>query len=163
MTLPPRSSSAGSSITCAARPTHCAARTVANSQAPERGDEAARSRLRCAATHSRFAAAGADRSSPWHRAAPAAAPEGKCATLEQALVVFRQADSLGELAPTYDALAAVDADLGDWRSAFDYRTLAQTTATRLLRDQLDQRFASLKVEFDTAARDTEKQAADARE
>jgi len=39
------------------------------------------------------------------------------ATLEQALVVFRQADSLGELAPTYDALAAVDADLGDWRSA----------------------------------------------
>ena len=77
------------------------------------------------------------------------------ATLEQALVVFRQADSLGELAPTYDARAAVDADLGDWRSAFDYRTLAQTTATRLLRDQLDQRFASLKVEFDTAARDTE--------
>jgi diguanylate cyclase (GGDEF)-like protein len=77
------------------------------------------------------------------------------AILEQALVVFRQADSLGELTPTYDALAAVDADLGDWRSAFDYRTLAQTTATRLLRDQLDQRFATLKVGFDTAAREKE--------
>jgi diguanylate cyclase (GGDEF)-like protein len=77
------------------------------------------------------------------------------AILEQALVVFRQADSLGELTPTYDALAAVDADLGDWRSAFDYRTLAQSTSNRLLRDQLDQRFATLKVEFDTAAREQE--------
>jgi diguanylate cyclase (GGDEF)-like protein len=77
------------------------------------------------------------------------------AMLEQALVVFRHADSLGELTPTYDALAAVDADLGDWRSAFDYRTLAQTTATRLLRDQLDQRFETLKVEFDTAAKEQE--------
>jgi len=77
------------------------------------------------------------------------------AALEQALAVFRQADSVGELAPTYDALAAVNADLGDWRSAFDYRTLAQSTATRLLRNQLDQRFATLKVEFDTAAREQE--------
>jgi diguanylate cyclase (GGDEF)-like protein len=77
------------------------------------------------------------------------------AMLEQALTVFRQADSLGELTQTYDALAAVDADVGDWRSAFEYRTLAQTTATRLLRDQLDQRFATLKVEFDTAAREKE--------
>jgi diguanylate cyclase (GGDEF)-like protein len=49
----------------------------------------------------------------------------------------------------------VEADLGDWRDAFDYRTLAQTTATRLLRNQLDQRFATLKVEFDTAAREQE--------
>jgi diguanylate cyclase (GGDEF)-like protein len=77
------------------------------------------------------------------------------AALEQALVVFRQADSLGELTPTYDELAAVEADLGDWRDAFDYRTLAQTTATRLLRNQLDQRFATLKVEFDTAAKEQE--------
>ncbi|HEY4975219.1 MAG TPA: tetratricopeptide repeat protein, partial [Steroidobacteraceae bacterium] len=77
------------------------------------------------------------------------------AILEQALVIFRQADSMGELAPTYDALAAVDADLGDWRSAFDYRTLAQSTSNRLLRDQLDQRFATLKVEFDTAAKEQE--------
>jgi diguanylate cyclase (GGDEF)-like protein len=75
--------------------------------------------------------------------------------LEQALVVFRQADSLGELTPTYDELATVEADLGDWRSAFDYRTLAQGTATRRLRNQLDQRFATLKVEFDTAAKEQE--------
>ncbi|HEX2789643.1 MAG TPA: tetratricopeptide repeat-containing diguanylate cyclase [Steroidobacteraceae bacterium] len=77
------------------------------------------------------------------------------AVLGQALLVFRQADSLGELTPTYDELAAVDADLGDWRDAFEYRTLAQSTATRLLRDQLDQRFATLKVEFDTAAKEQE--------
>jgi diguanylate cyclase (GGDEF)-like protein len=79
------------------------------------------------------------------------------AALEQALTVFRHADSLGELAQTYDALAAVNADLGDWRDAFEYRTLAQSTATRLLRNQLDQRFATLKVEFDTAAREQENQ------
>ena len=74
------------------------------------------------------------------------------AMLGQALLVFRQADSLGELTSTYDELAAVDADLGDWRDAFEYRTLAQSTATRLVRDQLDQRFETLKVEFDTAAK-----------
>jgi diguanylate cyclase (GGDEF)-like protein len=77
------------------------------------------------------------------------------AVLEQALAVFRRADSVGELAATYDALASADADLGDWRDAFDYRTLAQGAATRLLRNQLDQRFATLKVEFDTAAREQE--------
>ena len=77
------------------------------------------------------------------------------AMLGQALLVFRQADSLGELTPTYDELATVDADLGNWRDAFEYRTLAQSTATRLLRDQLDQRFETLKVEFDTAAKEQE--------
>lgn len=77
------------------------------------------------------------------------------AILGQALLVFRQTDSLGELTPTYDELAAVDADLGDWRDAFEYRTLAQSTSTRLLRDQLDQRFETLKVEFDTAAKEQE--------
>lgn len=77
------------------------------------------------------------------------------AVLEQALALFRQADSLGELGPTYEALAAVHADLGDWRDAFEYRTLAESTATRLLRNQLDQRFATLKVEFDTAAKEQE--------
>lgn len=71
------------------------------------------------------------------------------ALLEQALALFRQADSPGELSSTYDELAAVRAELGDWRDAFDARTLAQSTATRLLRNQLDQRFALLKVEFDT--------------
>jgi diguanylate cyclase (GGDEF)-like protein len=75
--------------------------------------------------------------------------------LGQALLVFRQADSLDELTPTYDELAAVDADMGSWRDAFEYRTLAQSTATRLLRDQLDQRFETLKVEFDTAAKEQE--------
>jgi len=71
--------------------------------------------------------------------------------LEQALNVFRQADSPGELAASYDELAAVRAELGEWRAAYDARTLAQSTATRLLRNQLDQRFAALKVEYDTDA------------
>jgi diguanylate cyclase (GGDEF)-like protein len=80
------------------------------------------------------------------------------AVLQQALVLFRQADSVGEMAPTYDALAAVSAELGDWRDAFQYRTLAMSMTTRLLRDQLDQRFATLKVEFDTAAKERENEA-----
>lgn len=75
--------------------------------------------------------------------------------LQQALVVFRQADSPGELGAVYDELAGVEADLGNWRDAYDYRTLAKSTATRLLRNQIDQRFATLKVEFDTETREKE--------
>jgi diguanylate cyclase (GGDEF)-like protein len=75
--------------------------------------------------------------------------QDSAASLEQALAVFQQADSPAELAETYGELAAVRAELGDWRAAYDARSLAQSTATRLLRNQLDQRFAMLKVEFDT--------------
>ena len=74
-------------------------------------------------------------------------------SLSQALAVFRQTGSQSELATTYNELAAVDAELGNWRDAFDYRTLAQSLTTQLLRNQLDQRFATLKVEFDTASKE----------
>lgn len=75
--------------------------------------------------------------------------------LEQSAAVFRQANSLEELGATYDELAVVQAQLGDWQSAYRYRSEAQATGEKLLHNQLDQRFAALKVEFDTATKDKE--------
>lgn len=77
------------------------------------------------------------------------------AALEDALQVFRQADAMGELNITYSELAEVYAESGNWRAAYDRRTQAKETSDRLLNNQLDQRFATLKVEFDTAAKDKE--------
>jgi len=77
------------------------------------------------------------------------------AALEDALGVFRQADAMGELNATYSELAEVYARSGNWQAAYDRRTQAKETSDRLLNNQLDQRFATLKVEFDTAAKDKE--------
>jgi diguanylate cyclase (GGDEF)-like protein len=77
------------------------------------------------------------------------------AALEDALQVFRQADAMGELNATYSELADVYAENGNWRAAYDRRTQAKETSDRLLNNQLDQRFATLKVEFDSAAKDKE--------
>lgn len=75
--------------------------------------------------------------------------------LKEALQVFRQVDSLNELRATYSALAAVLADMGNWREGYGHLFRAHETAERLFRNQVDQRFATLKVEFDTAAKDKE--------
>ncbi|MBS0418611.1 MAG: diguanylate cyclase [Proteobacteria bacterium] len=77
------------------------------------------------------------------------------AALEDALRVFRQADAMNELNATYSELAEVYAESGNWRAAYDRRTQAKETSDRLLNNQLDQRFATLKVEFDTTAKDKE--------
>lgn len=77
------------------------------------------------------------------------------AALEEALAVFREADAMGELNATYSELAEVYAQSGNWRAAYENRTLAKETSDRLLNNQLDQRFATLKVEFDSAAKDKE--------
>jgi diguanylate cyclase (GGDEF)-like protein len=81
-------------------------------------------------------------------------PESSAA-LEDALEVFREADAMGELNSTYSELAEVYAESGNWRAAYDRRTQAKETSDRLLNNQLDQRFATLKVEFDSAAKDKE--------
>ena len=75
--------------------------------------------------------------------------------LEGALEVFRQAESLDELRATYGELAAVLAESGNWREAYQYQLEAQSIAERMFRNQVDQRFATLKVEFDTAAKEKE--------
>lgn len=77
------------------------------------------------------------------------------AALEAALNVFRQADSLSELHATYTELAAVLAEMGHWREGYEHLANAQETSERMFRNQVDQRFATLKVEFDTAAKEKE--------
>ena len=69
--------------------------------------------------------------------------------------VFRQADALGELSETCSELASVYAGQGNWRAAYERQSEAKETSDKLLQRQIDQRFATLKVEFDTAARDKE--------
>lgn len=77
------------------------------------------------------------------------------AALEEALGVFRSSDALGDLADTYRELAAVHSELGDWRGAYEHEGNYAQVSDKLLGNQLDQRFAALKVEFDTAAKERE--------
>jgi len=80
------------------------------------------------------------------------------AALEQAADVFRKADALVELASAESELAGVYAGMGNWRAAFERQTDAKTISDKLLKNQIDQRFQALKVEFDTAAKDKENRA-----
>ena len=75
--------------------------------------------------------------------------------LSKALELFRSASAQADLIITYEQLARVDGDLGDWRRAYQWQEAAKTTSERLLRSQIDQHFAALKVEFDTATREKE--------
>jgi diguanylate cyclase (GGDEF)-like protein len=77
------------------------------------------------------------------------------ASLTAALKVFKEADALGDISVTYAELARVQAELGDWRAAYETQTQHKLVSDKLLTNQLDQRFATLKVEFDTAAKDKE--------
>jgi diguanylate cyclase (GGDEF)-like protein len=73
--------------------------------------------------------------------------------LERALRIFAGADSRNELAATYGALATTHAQAGEWRAAFERESDFKAESDRLMRLQLDQRFATLKIEFDTAAKE----------
>ena len=78
--------------------------------------------------------------------------------LEEAAGIFRQGDSLVELSLTDAELASVYAAMGNWRAAFERQTDAKSISDKLLKNQIDQRFASLKIEFDTAAKEKENEA-----
>jgi diguanylate cyclase (GGDEF)-like protein len=77
------------------------------------------------------------------------------AALKDALDVFRQADALGDLSTTYAELSLVQAEMGNWRDAYASQAQYKLNSDRLLNNQLDQRFATLKVEFDTVAKEQE--------
>jgi diguanylate cyclase (GGDEF)-like protein len=77
------------------------------------------------------------------------------AALEDALKVFVSSGALSDLAQTDAELASVHADMGDWRTAFERERDYAQVSGKSLTNQIDQRFATLKVEFDTAARDKE--------
>jgi diguanylate cyclase (GGDEF)-like protein len=81
--------------------------------------------------------------------------EQSLTSLTAALKVFKEADALGDLSVTYSELARVQAQLSEWRAAYETQSQYKAISDRLLKNQLDQRFATLKVEFDTAARDKE--------
>ena len=82
-------------------------------------------------------------------------PTESVAALNAALATFGKAEALAELAATHAALAAAQADLADWRNAYENQRLLKEVTDRLHARQLDQRFTTLKVEFDTAAREQE--------
>jgi diguanylate cyclase (GGDEF)-like protein len=75
--------------------------------------------------------------------------------LTRALKIFEQTDALAELRINYAELAAVHASLGNGQRAYEYSTKAHSTSERLLRNQLDQRFATLKIQFDTVTKEKE--------
>jgi diguanylate cyclase (GGDEF)-like protein len=75
--------------------------------------------------------------------------------LEQARRYYSQADAIIDLGVTYEELAKAYAAQGYWRAAYEYRAQAQSIEQKLFRGRFDQRFATLKVEFDTAAKEKE--------
>lgn len=82
-------------------------------------------------------------------------PAESVSVLGGALTAFARAEALSELAATHAALAAAQAELGDWRSAYENQRRLRELTDRLHARQLDQRVLTLKVEFDTAAREKE--------
>jgi diguanylate cyclase (GGDEF)-like protein len=75
--------------------------------------------------------------------------------LEQARTYYTQANAMIDLGETDEELADVYAAQGYWRIAYEYRAQAQGIEQKLFRSRFDQRFATLKVEFDTVAKEKE--------
>ena len=75
--------------------------------------------------------------------------------LEDAKRVFMQANSLNELSSVYTQLAPAYAQAGNWHKAFEVRSDGQKISENVLHNQLDQRFSTLKIEFDTANKEKE--------
>lgn len=73
--------------------------------------------------------------------------------LQEARSVFEQADAMRELVVVHGELAEVYAAQKNWHDAFEHQRESQRASDTLLRNQLDQRFATLKVEFDTASKE----------
>jgi diguanylate cyclase (GGDEF)-like protein len=80
------------------------------------------------------------------------------ASLQQARGVFKTAESAAELVTADGELAQVEAALGEWRAAYLDQAEAAQQQEQLLSRHLDQRFAVLKVEYDSAAQDQENRA-----
>ncbi|RYG85744.1 diguanylate cyclase, partial [bacterium] len=77
------------------------------------------------------------------------------AKFETARLAMEQGDGQVELVELYDELAALEVAGGDWRAAYQWRTRSRDLGERLLRNQIDQRFATQRVEFDTATKEKE--------
>lgn len=75
--------------------------------------------------------------------------------LEQALAIFRRADAVAEQVAVLGELALAHGEAGDWRAAYEQHGAFKQASDEMLHRQLDQRFASLKVEFDSSTKDKE--------
>jgi len=82
-------------------------------------------------------------------------PNESVAALQQALQIFSKADSLSEVSVTHSELARSLTAVADWRGAYEHQVQFQNANDTLLRRQLDQRFATLRVEYDTGAKERE--------
>jgi diguanylate cyclase (GGDEF)-like protein len=78
--------------------------------------------------------------------------------LQQARSVFKSALSASELVDADSELARVEAEMGEWRAAYADEAEAARQQEQLLSRHLDQRFAILKVEYDSAAQEQENRA-----
>jgi tetratricopeptide (TPR) repeat protein len=81
--------------------------------------------------------------------------QDSAAALREAIQWFRSADTLSDLAGASGELAAVYSELGDWHAAFQQEAEYAQVSERILLGRIDQRFAALKVEYDTAAKERE--------
>ena len=77
------------------------------------------------------------------------------AALEDAADIFTQSELLSELRTAKSELSSVYAEQGNWRKAYEVRSEAMQLETQILYNQLDQRFATLKIEFDTTTKEKE--------
>ncbi|MFO1339484.1 MAG: tetratricopeptide repeat-containing diguanylate cyclase [Burkholderiaceae bacterium] len=85
-------------------------------------------------------------------------PTESLAALGDALKVFTAADSHAEATVAQGELAATHAALGDYKAAFEHASEFKALSDQLLKRQIEERFASQKVEFDTAVTDRENRA-----
>jgi len=75
--------------------------------------------------------------------------------LREAIRIFGAGDAVIEESQARQELARAAADLGDWRQAYVQQAQAQRTALDLLRRQVDNRFATMKAQFDSEAKERE--------
>ncbi len=82
-------------------------------------------------------------------------PNESVAALQQALQIFSKADSLPEVGVTHGELARSLTAVSDWRGAYEHQVQFQNANDMLLQRQLDQRFATLRMEYDIGAKERE--------
>jgi diguanylate cyclase (GGDEF)-like protein len=75
--------------------------------------------------------------------------------LREAIRVFVAGDAIIEEGAAREELARAAAELGDWRQAYEQQARAQQISQSLLRRQVDNRFATIKAQFDSDARERE--------
>jgi diguanylate cyclase (GGDEF)-like protein len=85
-------------------------------------------------------------------------PGESLSLLSETLKAFAAADSPAEATATRGELAATAAAMGDYRAAFEHAQAFKAASDKILKRQIEQRFASLKVEFEMTVTDRENKA-----